>query len=135
MKYRSRLVAKEIKRSNGTPGSWTDVFAPMPPVTALRILFTPAVTKKIPNLNGKLVEMSNETCLIFIDVKKAHFWSPARRRLLVELPPEAGYSHDKVGQLKWHSRCTRQLGGGHQRGHAKDRFRSSKIQFLLLLPR
>ena len=72
----------------------------MPPIKALRILFTFAVTKKIPNLGGNLVEMSNETCLIFIDVKKAHFWSPARRRLLVELPPEAGYSHDKVGLLK-----------------------------------
>ena len=34
-----------------------------------------------------------------------------------------------------HSRCTRQLGGGHQRGHAKDPFRSSKIQFLLIPPR
>ena len=100
VKYRSRLVAKEIKRSSGTPGSWTDFFASMPPITALLILFTLAVTKKIPNLNGKLVEMSNETCLIFIDVKKAHFWSPARRRLLVELPPEAGYPPDKVGLLK-----------------------------------
>ena len=37
VKYRSRLVAKEIKRSNGTPGSWTDFFASMPPATALRI--------------------------------------------------------------------------------------------------
>ena len=100
VKYRSRLVAKEIKRSNGTPGSWTDFFASMPPITALRILFTLAVTKKVPDLKGRLVDMSNETCMIFIDVKKAHFWSPARRRLLVELPPEAGYSHDKVGLLK-----------------------------------
>ena len=100
VKYRSRLVAKEIKRSNGTPGSWTDFFASMPPITALRILFTLAVTKRIPNLDGKLVDMPKETCLIFIDVKKAHFWSPARRRLLVELPPEAGYPSDKVGLLK-----------------------------------
>ena len=98
--YRSRLVAKEIKRSNGTPGSWTDFFASMPPITAFGEFYLPAVTRKIPNWNGKLVEMPNETCLIFIDVKKAHFWSPARKRLLVELPPEAGHSHDKVGLLK-----------------------------------
>ena len=32
VKYRSRLVAKEIKRSSGTPGSWTDFFASMPPI-------------------------------------------------------------------------------------------------------
>ena len=37
VKYRSRLVAKEIKCSNGTPGSWTYFFASMPPITALRI--------------------------------------------------------------------------------------------------
>ena len=37
---------------------------------------------------------------MFLDVKKAHFWSPVRRRLLVELPPEAGEGRDKVGLLK-----------------------------------
>ena len=46
------------------------------------------------------MDMPKETCLIFIDVKKAHFWSPARRRLLVGLPPEAGYPSDKVGLVK-----------------------------------
>ena len=76
VKYRSRLVAKEIKRSNGTPGSWTDFFASMPPTTALRILFALAVTKKIPNLDGKLVDMLKETCLIFINVKKNTFLVP-----------------------------------------------------------
>ena len=137
VKYRSRLVAKEIKRSNGTPGSWTDFFASMPPITALRILFTLAVTKKIPNLDGKLVEMSNETCLSFIDVKKAHIWSPARRRLLVELPPEAGYPPEgwiAEEEFVWRSGRTRQLGGGHQRGHAEAQLCSGKIQFLLILP-
>ena len=39
-------------------------------------------------------------CVLFIDVKKAHFWSPVRRRLLVELPPEAGEDKTKVGLLK-----------------------------------
>ena len=64
VKYRSRLVAKEIKRlkrSNGTPCSWTDFFSSMPPITALRILFTLAVTQKVPDLKGELVDMSDET--------------------------------------------------------------------------
>ena len=61
VKYRSRLVANEIKRSNGTPGSWTDFFASMPRITALRILFTLAVTQKVPDLKGELVDMSDET--------------------------------------------------------------------------
>ena len=54
VKYRSRSVAKKIKRSNGTPGSWTDFFASMLPITAVQILPTLAVTRTIPNLNGKL---------------------------------------------------------------------------------
>ena len=62
-----------------------------------KALFTLAVTKKVPNLKGKLVDTSDETCMMFIDVKKAHFWSPARKRILVE---EAGYSHGKFGLLK-----------------------------------
>ena len=106
MKYRSRLVAKEIKRSNGTPGSWTDFFASMPPITALRILFTLAVTKRIPNLDGKLVDMPKETCLIFIDVKKAHFWSPARRRLLVDYLQKQGIHQTgwiAEEEFVWHS--------------------------------
>ena len=72
----------------------------MPPMIALRILFTIAVTKKIPNKDGKLIPLDPTTCLIFIDIKKAHFWSPARRRLLVEIPPEMGGPPDQVGLLK-----------------------------------
>ena len=40
-----------------------------------------------------------EPCILFLDIKKAHFWSPARRSLLVELPPEANEGKDKVGLL------------------------------------
>ena len=55
----------------------------------------------------------------------------------MELPPEAGYSHHKVGLLK-KSLCTRDApangGGGCKKGHVEDWFRSSKIKFLLILP-
>ena len=84
-KYRSRLVARELKAKSGQSEThWSDFFASMPPITALRILFTIAVTKKVPNKDGKLIPLDPTTCLIFIDIKKAYFWSPARRQLLVE---------------------------------------------------
>ena len=100
-KYGSRLVARELKVKSGQSEThWSDFFASMPPITALRILFTIAVTKKIANKDGKLIHLDPTTCLIFIDIKKAHFRSPARRRLLVEMPPEMGYPSDMVGLLK-----------------------------------
>ena len=99
-KYRSRFVAREIKKKGDGLSSWTDFFASMPPITALRVLFSLAVTRRVPDINGNLKPMPKDTCLIFIDVKKVHFWSPARRRLLVELPPEMGYGPDMVGLLK-----------------------------------
>ena len=107
LKLRSRLVAQELKRARGPQqpedqSTWSDFFAAMPPLSSLRALFTLATTQRIPNTRGKLspVGSGGEVCLMFLDVKKAHFWSPVRRRLLVELPPEAGEGRDKVGLLK-----------------------------------
>ena len=107
LKLRSRLVAQELKRARGPQqpedqSTWSDFFAAMPPLSSLRALNTLATTRLIPNSRGKLspVGSGGEVCLMFLDVKKAHFWSPVRRRLLVELPPEAGEGRDKVGLLK-----------------------------------
>ncbi|CAE7223346.1 GIP [Symbiodinium sp. CCMP2592] len=109
LKLRSRLVAQELKRRaarnsqmTSLQSTWSDFFAAMPPLSSLRALFTLATTQRIPNTRGKLspVGSGGEVCLMFLDVKKAHFWSPVRRRLLVELPPEAGEGRDKVGLLK-----------------------------------
>ena len=107
MKLRSRLVAQELKRKKGYKEgedqvAWTDFFAAMPPLSSLRALFTLATTSEVPDKTGKLTRMdkNGEVCVLFVDVKKAHFWSPVRRRLLVELPPEAGEDKTKVGLLK-----------------------------------
>ena len=35
-KYRSRFVARELKQKGDTPSHWSDFFASMPPITALR---------------------------------------------------------------------------------------------------
>ena len=100
-KYRSRLVPRELKVKSGQSETHcSHFFASMPPITALRILFTIVVTKKIPNKDGKLIPLDPTTCLIFIDIKKEHFWSLARRRLLVKIPPEMGCPPGMVGLLK-----------------------------------
>ena len=36
---------------------------------------------------------------MLIDVRRAHFYSPARRKVFVELPEEAGTDKSKVGRL------------------------------------
>eukprot|EP00439_Symbiodinium_sp_Y106_P045776 s2346_g5.t2 len=108
LKLRSRLVAQELKRQRGPTqpedqSTWSDFFAAMPPLSSLRALLALATTKQVPNDRGKLTPVGSggEVCLMFLDVKKAQFWSPARRRrLLLELPPEAGEGKDKVGLLK-----------------------------------
>ena len=39
--------------------------------------------------------------IVFLDIKKAHFWADARRRILGELPAETGVDTQKfVGLLK-----------------------------------
>ena len=85
----------------GDVAKWDEFYASMPPLSALRILFTLAVTKRFPDIEGRMPSAPlKDVCLLFIDVKKAHFWSPARRRLLVELPSEAGIDNEKyVGLL------------------------------------
>ena len=98
-KYRSRFVARELKprgSHRGDVANWDEFYASMPPLSALRILFTLAVAKRFPKIEGKMPSTPlKDVCLLFIDVKKAHFWSPARRRLLVELPSEAGIDTEK----------------------------------------
>eukprot|EP00435_Cladocopium_sp_Y103_P031617 s579_g8.t1 len=102
-KYRSRLVAKELRKRFGSVNldapSWEDFYASMPPINALRTLFAMATTQRIPDLDGKMQRMHLDTCLLFLDVKKPHFWAEARRRLLVELPPEAGVDTSKLIEL------------------------------------
>ena len=58
----------------------------LPPISALRILFALATTRKAPDLDGKMRDLPKDQCLVFLDIKKAHFWAEARRRLLIELP-------------------------------------------------
>jgi len=77
--YRSRLVAKEIKRD-----SRTDLFAATPPLEAKKMLFSLAVTDGY----GYNKDKSKGMKLDFIDVRRAYFHAKCRRDVYVELPEE-----------------------------------------------
>jgi len=78
--YRSRLVAKEIKTHKRD-----DLFAATPPVEAKKMLFSLAVTEGFGFEKGKRAQGMK---LDFIDVRRAYFHAPTRRKVFVELPPE-----------------------------------------------
>lgn len=62
----------------------------MPPLAALKVLLSLAVTSRWPDLNGKLHKQPIK-CIALIDIKRVHFWAEATRELYVELLEEAGY--------------------------------------------
>ena len=71
---RCRLVAKEINTHRDE-----NMFAAMPPGEAMRLMTSLAMSER--NTRGT-------TKLAIIDVKRAHFHSPATREIYVDLPPE-----------------------------------------------
>ena len=78
--YRSRLVAKEINRSPSA-----EMFAATPPLEAKNMLFSMAVTDFAQN---RAIKSKGIQKLLFIDVKRAYFYAPARRPVYVTLPDE-----------------------------------------------
>ena len=92
--YPSRLVLQEDKRQ--ADGSF---FTATPPLEALRSLLICATIDELPNELGLLVAWTGLVVLMMIDVGWAHFYSPARRKVFVELPEEAGTDKSKVGRL------------------------------------
>ena len=68
----ARWVAKEHK----TPAR-PELYASTPPLEALKIVLSEIATGE---REGKL--------LALVDVRRAYFYAPARRKVFVELPPE-----------------------------------------------
>ena len=107
-KYQSRLVTRELKKRypGGISGeahnpSWEDSYATRPPISALQTLFAVATMRRVPGLDGRMRELPRNQCLVFLDIKKAHCWADARRRILVELPAQTGVDTQKfVGLLR-----------------------------------
>ena len=80
--YRSRLVAMEI-----ATGKRDDLFAATPPLEAIKVLLSLAVTEGVGFHPGN---RKGGMKLDFIDVRRAYFHATARRELYVRLPEEDG---------------------------------------------
>ena len=83
--HHSRLVVQEYKRQ----ADWS-FFTATPPLEALRSLLICATIDELLNEMGQPVASTELVVLIPIDVRRAHFYSAARRKVFVELPAEAG---------------------------------------------
>ena len=69
---RSRWVAKEYRNGVGP-----DLYAGTPPLEALKLILSSAATGDTAN-----------RMVAFIDVRRAYFYAPAKRKVYVELPEE-----------------------------------------------
>ena len=78
--YRSRLVAKEINRSPSD-----EMFAATPPLEAKKMLFSMAMTEFA---HGRARNFQGVQKLLFVDVKRAYVYAPARRAVYASLPDE-----------------------------------------------
>ena len=78
--YRSRLVAKEIRR-----GPNEDMFAATPPLEAKKCLFSLVMSTFA---RGRCRKEARQSKLLFVDVSRAYFYAPSRRPVFVKLPEE-----------------------------------------------
>ena len=92
--YRSRLVVQEYKRQ-----AEVSFFTATPPLEALRSLLICATIDELPNEVGQPEAWTEPVVLTLIDVRRAHFYSAAPRKMFVELPAEAGAGKGTVGRL------------------------------------
>ena len=76
--YRSRLVAKEIRR-----GPNEDMFAATPPLEANKCLCS-----MVNFAQGRCRNHHGKTKLLFVDVSRAYLYAPSRRPVFVKLPEE-----------------------------------------------
>ena len=58
-----------------------------------------ATNDELPNEFGQPVAWTEPVVLMLIDVRRVHFYSPARRKVFVELPEGAGTDKSKVVRL------------------------------------
>jgi len=108
--YRSRLVAREIRKAGEDP-----IFAPTPPLESLRTIISLAATTvkgERPHVRDPLSEQ--RTQVSFMDISRAYFCAATDPEdpTYVELPPEDEECGVKVGLLKKHMYGTRRAADG-----------------------
>ena len=77
---RARLVAMEFRRKHEAA-----IFAGTPPLESMRIL---------ARIGAQGMEDEEPTCILNLDIKRAHFYAKAKRAVFVQLPPEDPMSMD-----------------------------------------
>ena len=83
---RCRWVAKDFKREPRP-----DLYAPMPPIEALRLVLSNAATG-----------CRKKKAIAVVDVRRAYYYAPSKRRVFVELPQEDWQpgDEDRCGLLR-----------------------------------
>ncbi len=113
-KYRSRLVARQIKALDKWGQSY---FAPAPPLEALRLVLSLAVTRIGDHQPDWGPDSPTRTQVSFVDVARAYFNAKVDREAapcFVDLPEEDPDSETMCGELLRHMYGTRMAADGWQ---------------------
>ena len=112
-KYRSRLVARQIKAMDNTGGNY---FAPAPPIEALRAVLSMTATTIGEYKPDWSPTSERRTQLSLIDVSRAYFNAHCdpSEPCYVELPPEDADNGVQCGLLLRHMYGTRRAADGWQ---------------------
>eukprot|EP00974_Lingulodinium_polyedra_P076391 7392669-Lingulodinium_polyedra.AAC.1 len=79
-----------------------------------------ATAGRFPDEHGNLVEPDGPLCHLWVDIKRAHFVSPATRDIAVELPDELKQSgEDLVGLLRKSMYGTRDMAANWEKEAAR----------------
>ena len=116
-KYRSRLVAREIRMAGEDA-----IFAPTPPLESLRMVLSYATTD-FPNEPKKVYDPKSPHPMqvLAIDISRADFnaVTPEDEPTFVEFPPEFGAAPGMCGLLERHMYGTRRAADGWQEEYSK----------------
>ena len=80
MRYRSRLVVREIKHQGHRVLPDHMLFSSMPPLEAVKVLCSLFVTLKVSRVRRKRYSLR------LFDISRAHFYGEAQRRVFATLP-------------------------------------------------
>ena len=98
-KYRSRLVAKEITAVNRACKE--SLFAATPPSECPRMLLGQAIGEETSRRRS--VDDGDPVEVMFLDVKRVHFYAKAIRLVFIEIPVEDSRSsgEDQIAELQF----------------------------------
>ena len=93
------MVQETARVSSIAPGDIEATFAATPPLEALRFLLPLAMTFPPPTSSFSQ-DGPDDWVIVFIDISRARPHCETLRKIVIELPEEAGYDKSYVGVLK-----------------------------------